>query len=161
MAIMIRMGYPALAACAAVLLAACGGQGAGQDAQAQSTPSAVVAPQAETAATQSDATIAATPTMDATGAPAADEGSQLLADGSKVRVESEYLESGWLEGTLRPSPSGCRMVFLSKPTAGGYTMVALMTLKHIERQDGAAWTNVPVQPLLDREPSHCLQAAAD
>ncbi len=153
----------------ALALAACGKNAAEENSPATTVPAAErTAPSAET------------PAMDSTGAPAAEKpvaavpaplastqasaGETLhsaVADGTAVRIESSYLESGWLEGRLGPSPSGCRMVFLDKPTDGGYTSVALMTLKRLERKDGAEWREVAVQPLLDREPAHCLEAAAD
>ena len=151
----------------ALALAACG-RNAAEEAAPAATPAT-----AEPAAPSAEA-----PAMDATGAPAAEDpasaapvdpvtdsptepSQSAVADGSAVRVESAYLESGWLQGRLGPSPSGCRMVFLDKPTEGGYTSVALMTLKRLQRKDGAAWQEVAVQALLDREPTHCLEAAAD
>jgi len=118
--------------------------------------------------------------MDVTGAPAPAQGAEVVpnvprysdnapawaskaapVDGVPVRVESAYLESGWIEGKIGPSPSGCRMVFLSKPNEAGYASVALMTLQRVQRKDGDSWQDMPVQPLLDREPAHCLEAAAD
>jgi len=153
----------------ALALVACGRNAAEESAPASTLPAA------EQSAPSPEA-----PAMDATGAPAAEKpvavvpaplaSSQALAgetlhsavaDGAAVRVESAYLESGWLEGRLGPSPSGCRMVFLDKPTDGGYTSVALMTLTKLERKDGAEWRKVAVEALLDREPAHCLEAAAD
>jgi len=110
-----------------------------------------------------------TPAMDATGAPAPLPASTAaaastaagVADGSTVRVESSYLESGWLMGKIGPSPSGCRMVFLDKATEGGYTSVALMTLQRMERKEGDEWRDVAIKPLLAAEPPDCLEAAAD
>ena len=151
----------------ALALAACGRNAAEE-----------VAPATTPATAEPSVPSAEGPAMDATGAPAADDPvsaapadplhaspaaptQSAVADGSAVRVESDYLESGWLQGRIGPSPSGCRMVFLDKPTEGGYTSVALMTLKRLERKVGAAWQEVAVQALLDREPTHCLEAAAD
>ena len=88
-------------------------------------------------------------------------GADAIHPGYGFLSESAYLADGWLEGHIGPSPSGCRMVFLDEPAEGGYTSVALMTLKRVERRDGAQWREVAVQPLLDREPAHCLEAAAD
>jgi hypothetical protein len=148
----------------ALALAACGSKATEDVAPATAAPAAEqVAPAAEV------------PAMDATGAPApegpvasrdsvntsAESSPGAVPDGTRVRIESAYLDAGWLEGRVGPSPGGCRMVFLDKPTEGGYTSVALMTLKRLERKHGSEWRDVTVHSLLDREPSHCLEAAAD
>ena len=40
-------------------------------------------------------------------------------------------------------------------------MVALNGLAKLERQDNGAWVEVPVKPLLAKEPKSCREAAND
>ena len=57
--------------------------------------------------------------------------------------------------------SGCTMVVLDKALPGGYTMVALNSVKRMERQEKGAWVDVPVKPLLAKETKPCREAAND
>jgi hypothetical protein len=57
--------------------------------------------------------------------------------------------------------SGCTMVTLDKKQPGGYTMVALNSVGRMERQEGGAWVDVPVKPLLAKEKKSCREAAND
>jgi hypothetical protein len=85
-----------------------------------------------------------------------------IPDGTKVRIIASGLGDGWLGGKLQMNKSsGCTMVHLDRQQPGGYTMVALNSVRRIERQDQAAWVDVPVQPLLATEKKECREAAND
>jgi hypothetical protein len=88
---------------------------------------------------------------------------QALPDDTPVRIVATGLGNGtWLEGKLRLNkPSGCTMVFLDRKQPGGYTSVALNSVAKLERRDKGAWIDVPVKPLLAREPKACREAAND
>ena len=93
-------------------------------------------------------------------APAA---AQAIADGTPVRVVPSAAGNGaWVTGkVVRNKGSGCTMVVLDKPLPGGYTMVALNGVGKMERQDGGAWVDVPVKPLLAKETKSCRDADND
>lgn len=57
--------------------------------------------------------------------------------------------------------SGCTMVVLDRALPGGYTMVALNSVKKLERQEKGAWVEVPLAPLLAKETKACREAAND
>jgi hypothetical protein len=88
---------------------------------------------------------------------------QALPDNTRVRIVASGLGNGeWLEGKAsRNKGSGCTMVLLDRKQPGGYTMVALNSVKKLERQEKGAWVDVPVKPLLDKETKSCREAAND
>ena len=88
---------------------------------------------------------------------------QSLPENARVRVVANGLGNGqWLEGKLVLNKgSGCTMVQFDRPQAGGYTMAALNSIARMERNDKGTWTDVPVKPLLAREPKSCRDAAND
>jgi len=88
---------------------------------------------------------------------------QPLPDGTPVRVVPGGAGDGSpVTGKLaRNKGSGCTMVTLDRAQPGGYTMLALNAVKRLERRDGGAWVEVPVAPLLAREPKDCREAAND
>lgn len=94
---------------------------------------------------------------------AAPAGAQPLPDGTTVRVVPNGAGDGApVAGKLgRNKGSGCTMVTLDRALPGGYTMLALNAVRRLERRDGGAWVDVPVAPLLAREPKDCREAAND
>jgi hypothetical protein len=85
-----------------------------------------------------------------------------LPDDTAVRFQAPGLGDGWLEGRLRLNkPSGCTMVFLDRRTKDGYTSATLNALRSLERKEGGRWVDVPLAPLLAREPKACREAAND
>lgn len=96
----------------------------------------------------------------AASAPAA---AQALPENTPVRVIPSGVGDGsFVTGKLTLNKgSGCTMVVLDKKLPGGYTMVALNSVKKLERQDKGAWVDVPVKPLLAKETKECRDAAND
>ena len=96
----------------------------------------------------------------AASAPAAAQG---LPENTPVRVIPSGVGDGsFVTGKLTLNKgSGCTMVVLDKKLPGGYTMVALNSVKKLERQDKGAWVDVPVKPLLAKETKECRDAAND
>jgi hypothetical protein len=88
---------------------------------------------------------------------------QSLPDNTPVRVIPSGVGDGtWVTGKLTLNKgSGCTMVVLDKKLPGGYTMVALNSLKKLERQEKGAWVDVPVKPLLAKETKSCRDADND
>jgi hypothetical protein len=85
-----------------------------------------------------------------------------LPDDTPVRFQAPGLGSGWLEGKVRLNkPSGCTMVFLDRKTKDGYTSATLNALQKLERRERGGWVDVPLAPLLAREPKACREAAND
>ncbi len=95
-----------------------------------------------------------------TALPAA---AQALPDNMPVRaIPSGVGDGSFVTGKLvRNKGSGCTMVVLDKALPGGYTMVALNSVKKLERQDKGAWVDVPVKPLLAKETRECRDADND
>lgn len=96
-------------------------------------------------------------------AAAFDAQAQALPDGTPVRVIPSGVGNGSLvSGKLTLNKgSGCTMVVLDKALPGGYTMIALNSVKKLERQDKGAWVDVPVKPLLAKETKSCRDADND
>ena len=96
----------------------------------------------------------------AASAPAA---AQALPENTPVRVIPSGVGDGsFVTGKLTLNKgSGCTMVVLDKKLPGGYTMVALNSVKKLEKQDKGAWVDVPVKPLLAKETKECRDAAND
>ena len=88
---------------------------------------------------------------------------QPLPDNTPVRaIPTGVGDGSFVTGKLvRNKGSGCTMVVLDKALPGGYTMVALNSVKKIERQDKGAWVDVPVKPLLAKETKECRNADND
>ncbi|MET0210299.1 MAG: hypothetical protein ABW220_14740 [Burkholderiaceae bacterium] len=88
---------------------------------------------------------------------------QGLPENTPVRVVPSGVGDGSLvTGKLTLNKgSGCTMVVLDKALPGGYTMVALNSVKRMERQEKGAWVDVPVKPLLAKETKPCRDAAND
>ena len=88
---------------------------------------------------------------------------QAIADNTPVRVVPSGVGDGsWVTGRVTLNKgSGCTMVVLDKKLPGGYTMVALNSVKKMERQDKGAWVDVPVKALLAKETKSCREAAND
>jgi hypothetical protein len=84
-----------------------------------------------------------------------------LPKGTVVRIEGTGIESGWHEGRISVTSEGCTMVTLQKPTKDGYTMIALIATKRLQRQQGNTWTDVSVKDLQSHEPKKCLEEGAD
>jgi len=88
---------------------------------------------------------------------------QALPDKAPVRIVPSGLGDGsWQTGKLTLNKgSGCTMVVFDKTQPGGYTMVALNSVKKMERQEKGAWVDVPVKPLLAKETKECRSADND
>jgi len=88
---------------------------------------------------------------------------QAMPDNTPVRVVPTGVGDGsWVTGKVTLNKgSGCTMVVLDKTLPGGYTMVALNSVKKMERQEKGAWADVPVAPLLAKETKSCREAAND
>jgi tripartite-type tricarboxylate transporter receptor subunit TctC len=88
---------------------------------------------------------------------------QAVPDNTPVRVVPSGVGDGsWVTGKVtRNKGSGCTMVVLDQKLPGGYTMVALNSVKKMERQEKGAWVDVPVKALLAKETKLCRDAAND
>ena len=88
---------------------------------------------------------------------------QAMADNTPVRVVPSGVGDGsWVTGKVTLNKgSGCTMVVLDKKLPGGYTMVALNSVKKMERQEKGAWVDVPVKAMLAKETKPCREAAND
>ena len=84
-----------------------------------------------------------------------------LPKGTVVRVEGSGIEAGWFQGKITVTSQGCTMVTLDKPTKDGYTMLALIALKSLQRQQGAAWVTESLDKLKAGEPKKCLEEGSD
>ena len=84
-----------------------------------------------------------------------------LAKETAVRVEGQGIEPGWFDGKVFITSEGCTMVKLAKATRDGYTMLALIALERLQKQEGASWRDLSLADLKAREPKQCLEAAAD
>jgi len=84
-----------------------------------------------------------------------------LPKGTVVRVEGSGIEAGWFQGKITMTSEGCTMVTLDKATKDGYTMLALIAIKRLERQQGAGWVAESLEKLKAREPKKCLEEGSD
>ena len=84
-----------------------------------------------------------------------------LAKGTVVRIEGSGIEGGWHEGKITVTSEGCTMVSLAKPTKDGYTMLALIATKRLQKQQGGSWIDVSVKDLQAHEPRKCLEEGSD
>jgi hypothetical protein len=86
------------------------------------------------------------------------EPSPALPNGTTVRVQSSELIPGWHLGKLEITRDGCAMVWMSSSEVpGGRKGVGLRLLAKLERQEGSAWIDVPIMPLMEKEPKRCLE----
>ena len=84
--------------------------------------------------------------------------SPALPNGTTVRVQSSELIPGWHIGKLEITREGCAMVWMSSSEVpGGRKGLGLMFLAKLERQEGSAWIDVPVKPLVEKEPKSCRE----
>jgi hypothetical protein len=84
----------------------------------------------------------------------------LLPNGTTVRVQSPELIPGWHIGKLEITQEGCAMVWMSSSEVpGGRKGLGLMFLAKLERQEGDAWIDVPVKPLMEKQPKSCQEGA--
>ncbi len=84
-----------------------------------------------------------------------------LRQGAAVRFqasEASELGPGWHAGTVFITPTGCTMIAKPDPRVpGGRRVLALLFMQTLERRDGARWIDVPVKPLMKKEPKHCQE----
>lgn len=84
-----------------------------------------------------------------------------LPEGTRVRIESEYIESGWHVGTLRRAQDRCWMVQLEKATESGYTLLSLTTAKRMQIAHNGQWQDASPEDNLADQPRACLEEGAD
>ena len=84
-----------------------------------------------------------------------------LPDGTVVRIEGSGIESGWHSGKTKLSGEGCTMVVLDKATKDGYTMIALIGVTRLQKQNAGAWSDTKLADLLAKEPKPCLEEGSD
>ena len=88
------------------------------------------------------------------------ENRQALPNGTTVRVQSSELIPGWHIGKLEITREGCAMVWMSSSEVpGGRKGLGLIFIAKLERQEGQIWIDVPVKPLMEREPKSCREGA--
>jgi hypothetical protein len=84
----------------------------------------------------------------------------LLPNGTTVRVQSPELIPGWHIGKLEITREGCAMVWMSSSEVpGGRKGLGLMFLAKLERQEGDTWIDVPIKPLMEKQPKSCQEGA--
>jgi len=84
-----------------------------------------------------------------------------VAIDTTVRIEGSGIELGWHDGKITVTSGGCTMIKLHTPTKDGYTLISLVATRRIQRQQGGAWVELPLQALRASEPKECLEDAAD
>jgi len=84
-----------------------------------------------------------------------------VAIDATVRIEGSGIELGWHDGKITVTREGCTMIKLQAPTKDGYTLISLVATRRIQRQQGGAWVELPIQALRASEPKHCLEDGAD
>jgi hypothetical protein len=98
----------------------------------------------------------------ATGGAVAVAEAQELKPGAAVRFQASpagELDPGWHAGTVYTSPQGCAMVRTPDPKMPrGERILGLLFIQKLERKDGATWVDVPVGPLMSKEPKPCREA---
>lgn len=83
-----------------------------------------------------------------------------LSDGASVRIQSSELGPSWHMGTVQITKDGCTMVRKPAPeVSGGHRGLGLMFIQKLERQDGTKWIDMPVAPMVQKEPSSCQEGA--
>jgi hypothetical protein len=67
---------------------------------------------------------------------------------------------GWHIGKLEITREGCAMVWMSSSEVpGGRKGLGLMFLAKLERQEVDIWIDVPVKPLVEKQPKSCQEGA--
>lgn len=83
-----------------------------------------------------------------------------LPHGMTVRIQSSELIPGWHIGKIEFTQEGCAMVWMSaSEVPGGRRGLGLMFLARLERQQGTEWIEVPLAPLLAKQPKACQNGA--
>ena len=81
-----------------------------------------------------------------------------LLDGATVRIQSGEFGPGWHVGTVQIIKEGCAMVWKPDPSvSGGRRGLGLMFIQKLERQDVAKWIDMPVAPIIKKEPKSCQE----
>jgi hypothetical protein len=81
---------------------------------------------------------------------------QDLPDGAEVRIQSSQLHPGWHEGTVQITKEGCVLVWKPAPEVFGRGLgLGLMFIQKLERKDGGKWIELPVAPMIKKEPKTC------
>jgi hypothetical protein len=84
-----------------------------------------------------------------------------VAIDTTVRIEGSGIELGWHDGKITVTSEGCTMIELQAPTKDGYTLIGLIATRRIQRKQGEAWVELPIQALRASEPKQCLEDGAD
>lgn len=83
-----------------------------------------------------------------------------LPDGATVRIQSLEFGPSWHVGTVQITKEGCAMVWEPAPeVSGGRQGLGLMFIHKLERQDGTKWIDMPVAPMMKKEPKICQEGA--
>jgi hypothetical protein len=83
-----------------------------------------------------------------------------LPEGATVRFQSHEFGPGWHVGTVQITSEGCAMVWKPAPdVSGGKRGLGIMFIQKLERQDGTKWIDMPVAPMMKREPQTCREGA--
>jgi len=85
----------------------------------------------------------------------------LLMEGTDLRAEFTLGGAGWHTGTLRRMEDRCWMVFLSKATEDGYTLIALSTAKRVQITRDGQWIDTTFAATLKDQPASCLEEGND
>lgn len=88
-------------------------------------------------------------------------GAQALPKGTLVRVQVSDFGAQWNEGIIGLAPNGCTMVYLKEKQLQQYTSVSLAGAGKLQEQKGGAWVDVPIKPLLAKEPKPCREGQND
>jgi hypothetical protein len=85
-----------------------------------------------------------------------------LHPGASVRFQASAaseLGPGWHLGSVVITGDGCAMVLTpDKNMPGGRRGLGLLFVQKLERRDGVNWIDVPVRPLMNKEPKKCQEA---
>lgn len=80
-----------------------------------------------------------------------------LANGAKVRIQSDQVSAGWHDGTVQVV-EGCALVWTPDAgTPGGRVGLGLMFIQKLQRPQGSGWVDVSVPALMKSEPARCQQ----
>ena len=81
---------------------------------------------------------------------------QDLPEGLLVRVESSDLVPGWHMGTVGLTKDGCVMIWKSEPKLiHGRIGFSLHSIQKVERHEGERWVDIPLTPMMHKEPKQC------
>jgi hypothetical protein len=96
-----------------------------------------------------------------TFAPPFASATEVIRDGSTVRIRSTAIEAGWHTGRVRRDKRRCSMIQLDSPTEHGYTIIALMVVEALQLGRTGNWTAISPKQAIASEPPHCLVEGAD